>query len=372
MNLADMLCYADIHELSRIALNYECECSSHSKHELIQSILMKIGRRDVFDDQIRCLSIAEIRFLNTLMFEPKSLFSLEELQARIKQSDFDKGETDGVNPREVISRFKQRGWLFNGFSQQTRYLFQTPQDVLRKSAETLMHYFSEQLHYTKEPAVYREEHQLLAEDMRTFLKLIRSEPVALAADGTMYKRSLHFILSQLAIKEEPLAKGGWRFGYGRHFKEYPNRFSLLYDYCMYKKLVEEKEGLLIISETGEAKLAEQVSADAADLGRYWLRLYKGPIPNLSSLVYWAIRLSSRWVSRESLGKVLLPLIKPYYYDTADSILNQRILHMLLHLGLIRWGEEEQSGQVLQATPLGKALIASSTASVLGEGGAACR
>ena len=45
MNLADMLTYADIGQLSNIANHYDCDAKRNSKHELIQSILSKLGRR---------------------------------------------------------------------------------------------------------------------------------------------------------------------------------------------------------------------------------------------------------------------------------------------------------------------------------------
>nr|WP_313779191.1 hypothetical protein [Paenibacillus larvae] len=62
MNLADMLSYADIQELKKIASTYSCECNSHSKNELIQSILSTVNRREVFEERISRLSMEDIRF----------------------------------------------------------------------------------------------------------------------------------------------------------------------------------------------------------------------------------------------------------------------------------------------------------------------
>ncbi len=62
MNLADMLSYADIHDLSRIARNYDCECDGHSKNDLIQSILSTVSRREVFERQVLGLTMEDIRF----------------------------------------------------------------------------------------------------------------------------------------------------------------------------------------------------------------------------------------------------------------------------------------------------------------------
>ena len=52
MNLADMLTYADIGQLSNIANHYDCDAKRNSKHELIQSILSKLGRREFFEEQV--------------------------------------------------------------------------------------------------------------------------------------------------------------------------------------------------------------------------------------------------------------------------------------------------------------------------------
>src|SRR2546430_15730970 len=98
VNFADMLSYADIHELSRIAPTYDCVCDSHSKNELIQSILTTVNRKDVFDQRILDLSMEDMRFLNSLLFDPRNSFSLEELMARSQQARFVKNEEEKVNP----------------------------------------------------------------------------------------------------------------------------------------------------------------------------------------------------------------------------------------------------------------------------------
>lgn len=55
MNLADMLTYADIGQLTAIAGRYQCECKRNSKHDLIQSILITLGSREFMETHIRGL-----------------------------------------------------------------------------------------------------------------------------------------------------------------------------------------------------------------------------------------------------------------------------------------------------------------------------
>lgn len=357
MNLADMLSYADIHELSRIAGTYNCECNGHSKNELIQSILWAVGRREVFDTQVEALSIEDIRFLNSLLFDQRGSFSLEELIARVQQSRFTKEDEKAAwNPREMITRFKQRGWLFSGYSHQTRYLFQVPADLKRRFLLVLAKQFQQKLQTTDEPPVYRDEQRLMTEDIWSFLHFLRSQEVILTAENVMYKRNLQQILERLAVREDPVGKTAWRFGYGRMFREYPNRFTFIYDYCYYNDLITEHNQVLALTSKGNAKVDEGQKEDPVQVYRFWLRLYKGPIPNLQSLVHWLSRLGKSWATYHSLREALTPLIRPFYYDTADSILEQRIIQMMMHLGLLRIGEDERWGRVIQLTKLGSHII----------------
>lgn len=89
MNLADMLTYADIGQLTAIAGRYECECKRNSKHDLIQSILITLGSREFMESHIRGCTPEELRFLNTLLFDERSHFSLEDLLAAARQACFD-------------------------------------------------------------------------------------------------------------------------------------------------------------------------------------------------------------------------------------------------------------------------------------------
>lgn len=356
MNLADMLSYADIHDLSRIADTYNCECNGHSKNELIQSILSTVNRREIFERQVVDLSIEDVRFLNSLIFDQRGSFSLEELLARVQQSRFEKDENDAWNPREMITRFKQRGWLFNGYSRDTRYLFQVPNDLKRRFGEALTKQLRQSLVLTGEPGIYRDEQQLIVDDISHFLQYLSQQEAALTAENFMYKRQLQQVLDRLSVKEDPVGKTAWRFGYGRMFKEYPNRFSFIYDYCYYAELIQEHHQVLALTEHGRERVSAGRKEDLLQVYRFWLRLYKNAIPNIQSLVFWLDKLAKDWISVSSAKEALLPLIRPFYYDTPESILEQRVMQMMMHLGLLRIGEHEEHGAVIQITKLGSRVI----------------
>ncbi|GIQ67571.1 hypothetical protein [Xylanibacillus composti] len=357
MNLADMLSYADVKQLSTIAKHYECPCDTHSKRDMIQSILNTLNHREIFEKSIGSLELEDLRFIHALLFDQREAYSLEELTAKARQARFDYAEEDqNWSPRQTILRFKQRGWLFNGHSHQTKFLFQIPNDLKRRMADLLTVRLRQEVRYASEPEMYREEQQLLAEDVQRFLRFVRQQDITLTQDGVIYKRHLQPLMDALSVQEEPVSKGGWRFGYGRRFRDYPNRFSLLYDYCYYHQYIEEHEGRLRLREHGERRISEGTRESPLALYKFWLKLYQTPVRNLNAHVQWIRRLAGEWVTVQSLRQVLGPFIQPFYYDTPDSILEHRILQMLMHLGLVRIGEHAQAGLVVQTTALGDRLI----------------
>ncbi|MWC28485.1 hypothetical protein [Paenibacillus sp. MMS18-CY102] len=388
MNLADMLGYADIQQLSRIADEYRCECNGNSKNELIQTILSAVNRREVFEEQVGRMGLEDLRFLNSLLFDSRSSFSLEDLTARIQQSKFAEEQPHGaanapaentgkpkakaqaskrqpkaaaikakeLTPRDIILKFKHQGWLFNGLAGPNRYMFQVPADLKAKLRETMERKLMLTVEAAEEPQAYRDEQGLLTEDLYHLLRYVERNEVPTAVDGSMYKRNLQQLLELFGVRESLPGKGEWRFGYGRKFHVYPNRMSLLYDFALDGRLVSEASEQLTITASGLAFLAEEQKDVTAKLYKYWLKLYRTPIPNMVAIVHWIDCLAKQWVTAESLQRSLLPYIKPFYYDTAESVFAQRIVSMMLHLGLLRVGEHERYGTVVRMTRLGSAVI----------------
>jgi hypothetical protein len=357
MNLADMLGYADIYDLSRIAKNYACVCNGNSKNDLIQSILIAVNHKEVFDKQIKELSWEEIRLINHLIFNSRNKFGLEDLLAIAKQAKFTLAESESWNPRDMISKFKQRGWLFNGHSQQTKYLFHIPMDLKQKFLDALLGKFKTNLDVLTEfPSVYRDEQTLLIDDISIFLKIVGQQDIQLSAEGYLYKKNLQQILEAFNVVEEGVAKVAWRFGYGRRYKEYPSRLSFIYDYCYFHDLIIEDNTQLRLTEIGQQKAASGHKEDMLQVYRFWLKLYKSAVPNIISIVHWTEKMAKSWVTTASLSDVICPLIKPYYYDSAESIYENRLLQMMMHLGLLRLGEDIKQGKVIQISKLGSSLI----------------
>ena len=400
MLLAEMLGYADISQLMRIAQMYRLECDGHSKHELMQSILSAVCERSRFEALLDGLSLEDERFLHSLLFDDRDAFSLEELLARVRSSRFDaedkpgspeevaavrlEFEPDAPSPegrrlrkrksaaeraeparesgppasglRETISRFKQYGWLFNGTNGTNRYLFRVPEDLKARFRESIARRLAGKLVYAEEPRAYRDEQELLGDDVLVLLDYAARHEVPLTQDGVMYKRNLLQLLELLAVREEPPARGSWRFGYGRRFKDYPDRLALLYDYCHFKGYLSEKEGLLRLTEAGAERLASRAAEDPAELYRFWIRLYRPAIPNLPALVRLIERVAGRWVTADSLRAALRPFVRPFYYDDPDAVLDKRVFAMMVHLGLLRIGEDGQGTALLRMTNAGRKVV----------------
>ncbi|OUM96768.1 MAG: hypothetical protein A9Z00_04095 [Thermobacillus sp. ZCTH02-B1] len=401
MLLAEMLGYADISQLLRIAETYRLECDGHSKHELMQSIMAAVCEKGRFEALLDGLSLEDERFLHSLLFDDRDAFSLEELLARVRSSRFDaerkpgtpeevaavRLEMEPAEPapekkpkkkrsraearaesardggpsasglRETISRFKQYGWLFNGTNGTSRYLFRMPEDLKGRFRDVLAQRLARRLVYTEEPRAYRDEQELLAEDVLVLLDYAARHAVPLTREGAMYKRNLLRLLEALAVREELPTPGSWRFGYGRRFKDYPDRLALLYDYCHSKGYLAEQDGELRLTGEGAARLASREPEDPAEMYRFWIRLYRAAIPNLPALVRLIDRLADRWVTVDSLRGVLRPFVRPFYYDDPDAVLDKRVFKMMLHLGLIRIGEDDGGRAALRMTNAGRKLVA---------------
>lgn len=356
LNLADMLTFADIGQLNRIADHYACECKPNSKHELIQGILSKLGGRDFFEQQVQELHAADRRFLNSLLFDERPYLSMEELLATARQAIGDAEESAEQTPRAVVSRLRNSGWLFNGSTHNTRYLYQMPEDLKKRLRHTISKSMRAAVTSLPPPQAYRDEGHLLAEDLRLMLRFVDGHEITLNAEGVMYRRSQQQLIEHMHIAEQLTVKGGWRFGYGRSFRHYPDRLALLLDYALHRRLIQERNGLLILTDAGRETLDIPLEDSMIQLFRFWLRLYKGAIPNLFSLVYWICTCTEQWISSQELYEQVQGYIKPFYYDTAEDIFTRRLLRMMMHLGMLRSTDQEQGA--IQMTAWGREAVRS--------------
>ncbi|RKD25730.1 hypothetical protein BEP19_01955 [Ammoniphilus oxalaticus] len=359
MRLAEMLSYADIDQLHELARAYACDCNINSKNELIQSLLASIKRQSSIEQQLDGLNQAEFNFLMHIVLDGRQQFSLEDLRVKAKFSY--PQELDRATYRKLVSVALKKGWVFRGVTRQASSSFEVPADMRKIWAdEILRRELGEQPAYPQ-PYAYRDEGFAMIEDMRLFLRYVLDHEPTLTVEGVIYRRNQQQLFELLAAQEEPIEKGGWRFGYGRHFREYPDRFSLIYDFCYYRGYIREEPGHCLYV-TNEAQEANELPAEwlAMELYKFWLRLYKRPVVGLPMLTRLIGRAAQQWVSEEILLQMITPRVRAFYYDQPDSIARQRILKMMVHLGLLRKGLAEPGGAPLlyQTTTLGQKLLES--------------
>lgn len=358
MRLAEMLSYADIDQLHQLASTYSCDCNINSKNELIQSLLTSIKREANIMEQLETLRKEEFQFLMYIVFDSRTSFSLEDLRAKAKYSYME--DLDRDTYRKLVSVALKKGWIFRGISRNAVSSFQVPEDMRQSWAKAILMLECGERPFLADPSFYRDEGNAIIQDLSHFLEYVQRHQPQLTSEGVIYKRNQQQLMELMAVQEELIERGGWRFGYGRHFRDYPDRFSLIYDYCFYRGYIREEPGSALWL-TPEAEEAYQLPPEylALEMYKFWLRLYKRPIKGLPMFARLIGKAAERWIREEELVQILSSRIRPYYYDNEESIAKNRILKMMVHLGLLRKGlVDEDGGWAFQTTALGKHLLES--------------
>lgn len=351
MNLAEILVYTDIRQLHQIANHYGCECNPHSKNELITSLLSSLRHRLTISQEVEQLSSAETHFLLQLFLDKRTVMSLEDLLAKAGVALACEKEKKQEEGRKFVAASMKRGWIFPAKSK-TVGQYQIPLDIREPYLQAWLTKWRESnAFFHPGPQAYRDEGTALCDDIMQFLQFLQQEPVPLTAEGGMYKRHQQQLFQFLHVKEEPLLPQKWRFGYGLHFDLYPDRFSLLYDFCYYHRWIVEADGKVALTEAGRERLGQPYNDQMYhDVIRFWMRLYKRAIPNLPMLVQLIPLIASAgWVTQQSLMDTLLHWMKEFYYDSPTDILVNRVCKMMVHLGLLRVGQDEQEQWLYTAT-----------------------
>jgi hypothetical protein len=74
--------------------------------------------------------------------------------------------------------------------------------------------------------------------------------------------------------------------------------------------------------------------------RFWIRLYRKPIPHLPIITRWIATLGHpQWVRAEAAYQAVEPWLSPYFYETKESLF-QKVIQMLVHLGVLALGMED--------------------------------
>lgn len=342
MYLTEILTYTDIGQLHRLAQTYQCDCNIHSRNELIQAILSSIKREQVMKEQLNKISVEEQHFLLHIVFDGKNAYSLQELQARAKWVSQNPREKSEAN--RLIAAALRNGWILQSSRPDWQSSFNVASDLIEKWQQVLVNIWIEQIPAAPEIRQYRDDGYALARDTQYFLSFLDEQPLPLTSDGAIYRRFQQKLFSGFAVREQPLQEKGWRFGYGRCFPHYPDRFSFIYDICYELKWIQQTDfGVLMLTNEGERRTKDlDTEKFLSQAQQIWYKIYRKPIPNLRVLANIIAHLVNRceWVSQDFLIRLLHPIVKPFYYDDEVNILKKRVLNMMVVLGLLQQSVSE--------------------------------
>lgn len=351
MRIAEWLTYTGIEQLKELNRFYGLESNLHSKHELICTLLREMSQKTKLKEIMDQLKVTENRFLQLILLDHSPSFTMEELigKGRAALQD-EEGE-----PRSLVVQAIKRGWLFPGYSARTRDLFFVPMDLREQLLQLLMDPYQESF-LDHEPDIYRNEEGLLWRDLLQFLSFVQKEMVKRTQDGAIYKQQQKQLFQSFAIQEQPITKKGPRFGFGRSYHLYPDRFSLIYDYAFYQQYIyENMDGTLCLTEKGQGKCTHIDSSEAQEMYRFWIRLYRRPIQNLPIVIRWIGLLSKQhWISFDQVYQVVEQWIRDYYYETKQSLF-RKVIQMMLHVGVVQLGKTNEHSWI-RLTPSGRKWV----------------
>lgn len=350
MRVADWLTYTDLEHLRRLQAYYDeqTRIDLHSKHELISQLLRRLSDQKELEQVYNRSSADEKAFLELLLFDEATTFTVEELVAKAKLALANKDHA----PRKLLVQIIKKGWIFPGYSSHTRDLYYVPSDLKERLLKLIIEPVLPEPRL-RPPNVYRNEEGQLVNDLIIFLRFLQQELIRLTQDGAIYKQQQKRLFQSMVVLEKPITRKGPRFGFGRSYHLYPDRFALLYDYAYYQGYFsEESHRSLRLTPKGEGKIRETTLKDGEQLYQFWIRLYRRPIPQLPVILRWiSIFADIGWSRLNIVYKTVRRWLAPYYYESQESLF-QRVIQMLLHLGVIQVGSVGDD-QYLTSTAQGK-------------------
>lgn len=356
MRLSECLNSSDINTLRKIAETHNFDCHRSSKNSLMQSILFHFNNREFVLDKLSSLDNQVFReTLLQLTADKRTIFSREDLIAiarRVAVGEFG-------SEKQLVNRLLTEGWLYQLGGSGGRNTYYLPEDLLRTIKEFVSGHLRSQVEKASEmPVVYRDDQFAIVRDTIHFLSFVKNNEVKLTMDGVIFKRQLNLLLERLEIRETPLANPGWRFGYGRRFHDYPDRFALIYDYCYNRQLISEEDSdVLVLSDKAEAWIQRDLKQNLLDMFRYWRLLYRRPIPKISLAVSTLARAAQgEWTLTQSMNRLLSNYVTEYYYDTQETVMETRIYQMMVNLGLLCRGKLTDGRDVIKMSDLGQKFL----------------
>ncbi len=358
MRLSECLNQSDISRLRRIAVRQAISCSLYSKNALLQAILTSYSEPEHVPSRLQSISREALSAIQEIALDGRLCYAREELFAMLHRvtpaQEVSRDQENSTLP--LLSELLEEGMVFE-LGSPSRRTYVCPTDVWKRlSAITAKNLRDTVQRYVHEPAVYRFDGSAMARDAVTCLLFFARQDVKLTQDGIIFKRQQSQLLQLLEISEEPLpTQTGWRFGFGRRFHDYPERFALIYDHlCDEGCIVEDPQGQLGVDRDASAAYMTRTEDDRARaLLRFYVRTYRGAIRTLARVVAKIGQLAARdWVYGESILHALGDLVTDYYYEPRASVYEWRVMQMLVCLGVLMKGQGENGAPVYKISAAG--------------------
>lgn len=348
MRLADCLNQSDITKLQKIAKRHALACPLYSKNTVLQEILSRFFEPHYVEQRVQFVSAPAQKALEQLVLDGRSTFVKEELTGLLKDV-CGEVDTDRRAVATVLTELIQEGFLFENTSSSS-VMYVCPEDVWKKLRESTYQNLQAKVQKAAiKPMIYRYDETAMARDAAVLLFFVAKQPIKLTQEGIIFKRFQQQIAQLFEVSEEPLASSGvWRFGYGRSYHDYPERFALLYDH-LYEEgcLIEQEDGNLVVDATTCNTYLKQSDEDRAyQIFLYWIKTYRHAIKNIRRLLAQIAQMAAHeWVYAESMKAILQLQVRDFYYETAEQVYELRFLQMLVYTGAFMRGQGE-SGTVL--------------------------
>lgn len=380
MRLAECLNRSDHGILRKIAERHDFSCPLYSKNAILQEVLARFFASDYLAQRLSSLTPEARAAVREIAFDRRDRYAREELLALLRRvapcadSALESKPADAEGTKKRAGRAREKTKIVPPVDPARTLLtalqcegliypetggavFVCPADVWLRLYEMVSG--EERAHVQssgREPVAHRDDGLAMARDAATFLLHLGRQDIRLTGDGVIFRRQQAQLFQLFEIEEQPLPPHvGWRFGFGRRFHDYPDRFALLYDALFSDNLILEGEDGRLRANADAVQTYLRVPEDERGerFFRYWLKTYRAAIPNLRTIVSRlgeAVRYS--WVYGGSLRDLWLPQIQPYYYESGEMVWESHILGMLVCLGVLARGAAADGSALYRLTRQG--------------------
>ncbi|MBM7094639.1 hypothetical protein JSY36_02620 [Bacillus sp. H-16] len=321
MNVMELLLQLPQQSLARILHHLDNGETERSKQRCIEKVIRRLTDINDRTASIKNLQRCERQLVIFVSMSATAEWALHELAGLVTKS-----EREHVH--HALAVLEKEGWLFP--LPMERWIMP---DELKKIAGNFLKQ-SVSMEAVTVPAQKPDRHTLLT-DLYTFIDEVKVKAYPLTQQKTIGKSQLGSLLKKLEYQED-IPNEKWRFGYGRHFNYYPDRFSLIYDLAHNEGWIQEEVRLVVTTKWEEA---EEMSVSRL-MQRFMLtyvKEYRRALPQLPVLIKILATVLGKdnlALEKETVVSLLYPFTDDYYYDDRSAVIKKRILPMLVHLGYL--------------------------------------